>query len=92
MNLAHEHEQRPAFGMWFCDCHGCAVQLRALAEADPHAPIVIKTSMTRERITARQAARTWSEGRGLLDALTLAPGDYVREVFVGAPAPERIPQ
>lgn len=89
MRLAHEHETRPTFGDWFCDCHGCGIQARALAAAAPGAPIVLKFGAGPRRIVtaATYAAAVVEHGHHHAADSFTAPGDYVREVFVGATGP-----
>ena len=85
MRLAHDSEAPPTYGTWFCSCHGCATQLHALAANAPRTPIVLKfAAAPRERITAAAASRVLRRGRTLKEMCTLGPGDYLREVFVGA--------
>ncbi len=83
MTLAHEAERPPTFGIWFCDCHGCAIAAQTLARTDPSQRVVIKYGAAERRIftIGEWAALTVEHGRLAADAVT-GHGDYVHEVFL----------
>ena len=70
-------------GDWLCNCHGCRRAAEAHAHHYPDAPLILKRSEGRDRITfADWVAADYDAGRWLT-----SPADYVREVFVGEPGP-----
>jgi hypothetical protein len=87
MWVAHDRPDRPlAYGAWLCDCSGCLRALETAATANPHLPIVLKTSADRIIVSASRAVREWHE-RGALEGLLLLSYDYIREVFVAEGPP-----